>query len=130
MGLTNNKKQNKKTKEPIPKTAQETIPYVAAYNNGIIETVPKKFTKTYPIIDVNFKTVSQENQDNIFLKYGDLLNMFGNEVEAQISIYNRTVKQEEIEKNVLIPMTGDGLDEFREEINSILVNKMSEGRNN
>ena len=128
--LTKSKNKTKKIKEPIAKTSQDTIPYIAAYGNGVIETSPGKFTRMYPIIDMNFKTVSQEDQDNIFLKYGDLLNLFGSEVEAEITFFNRSVKQEEIQKNILLPMAGDSLDEYREEINDILISKISEGRNN
>jgi len=48
------KKKAKKLK--IPKTAQETIPYVRLYpDSGIIETADGVFTKTYLLDDVNYQ---------------------------------------------------------------------------
>lgn len=124
----NNASQKEKTK--APKTAQETIPYKAAYDNGIIEIANGIFSKSYKIDDANFKIASQNDQDNIFLKYGDLLNMFGHEVKAQITVFNRSVIKEKFEEDVLMKYKYDGLDEFRQESNNILLEKMSEGKNN
>lgn len=130
--FSNNKSKEKqpKAKKQVPNTAQKTIPYIAAYDNGIIETSPKCFTKSYMLDDVNFKIASQEDQDFIFLKFGDLLNMFGSDVKAEITIYNRNIPQEEFNESVLMKYQGDGLDEYREEQNTIILQKVKEGRNN
>lgn len=125
-----NKDKTKKQKPKTPKSAQDTIPYHLAYEGGIIETRPNCFTKAYFLDDVNFKTASQQDQDFIFLKYGDMLNMFGSDVSAQIVIYNRRIAQEEFNENVLMKYQGDGLDEYREEQNAMILQKISEGKNN
>ena len=133
MSLFSTKKQDSskpKTKRKVPDTAQKTIPYVAAYDGGIIETEPKCFSKCYLLDDVNFKIASQNDQDYIFLKFGDMLNMFGNDVKAEITIYNKSIAQEEFNENVLMKYQGDGLDEYREEQNAILLQKITEGKNN
>lgn len=129
----NTKKDAKKstqTKKQTPNTAQKTIPYVAAYDGGIIETNPKCFTKCYKLDDVNFKIASQSDQDYIFLKYGDMLNMFGSDVKAEVTIYNKNISQEEFNESVLMKYRGDGLDEYREEQNAMLLQKITEGKNN
>lgn len=123
-------KSKGKKKGSIPKTSQQTIPYKASYPNGIFELEENVFSKTYPLEDVNFKIASQEDQDSIFLKYGDLLNMFGNEVKAEITIFNRSIVKEDFYKDILLDYKGDGWDEYRQEYNGILMDKMSEGRNN
>lgn len=125
----NSGKQVKKKKN-VPKTAQDSIPYKAIYADGIIESDEGKFSKTYPLEDINFKIASQEEQDNLFLKYGDLLNMFGNEVSAEITIFNRTIAQEVFNDEVLIKPRGDQFDKYREEYNKIILDKMAEGKNN
>lgn len=122
------KNQTKKSK--IPKTSQDTIPYKAAYDNGIIEIDTGVFSKSYAVEDVNFKIASQNDQDNLFLKYGDLLNMFGHEVRAEITVFNRSVVKEKFQKEVLMENKFDGLDEYRQESNQILLEKMAEGKNN
>ena len=113
-----------------PKTAQETIPYLSVYKNGIIEISENIFSKSYVIGDVNFSIASDEEQENIFMNYGKLLNMFGEKVAAQITIFNRNVDIDKFKKNVLLKLKGDGLDKYRLENNAIMEMKIGEGKNN
>lgn len=126
---------NKTGKQPqsggkVPKTSQGTIPYRAAYDNGIIEIEQGIFSKSYFIEDVNFKIASQNDQDDIFLKYGDMLNMFDHNEKIEVTVFNRSVVREKFEREVLMENKYDGLDEYRQESNEILLEKMSEGKNN
>lgn len=126
-------KSNKRPQEKgnkVPKTSQNTIPYRAAYDNGIIELEQGVYSKSYFIEDVNFKIASQSDQDDIFLKYGDMLNMFGHDAKAEITVFNRSVVKEKFEQDVLMENRYDGLDEYRQEANEILLEKMTEGKNN
>ena len=125
-----NKKTSTKKTNVIPKTVQDSIPYFAVYPNGIIETSPGIYTKSYFLEDVNFKIATQEEQENIFCRYGDLLNMFGHEVKIEVSLFNRNINKEKFYENVLMKYQNDSLDTYREEANSILMDHMSEGRNN
>ena len=68
--------KNKKPGVKIPKTVQDTIPYEYVYKNGIIEVEPGVYSKSYVLADVNFKIATDEEQENMFLNYGSLLNMF------------------------------------------------------
>ena len=132
-GKSSNNKQSDKSqpkKSKIPKSSQNTIPYKVAYDNGIFEIENGVYSKSYFIEDVNFKIASQDDQDDIFLKFGDLLNMFGHDVRAEITVFNRSVIQEKFQKEVLMEDKHDGLDEYRHESNKILLEKMAEGKNN
>ena len=128
--ISNKQKKAVKKRASIPKTVQDTIPYDCVYANGIIETSPGTFTKSYLLQDVNFKIATQQEQENIFLRYGDLLNMFGHEVKVEVSIFNRSVDQDKFCESVLIKYKHDKLDTYRQEYNEILLNHMQEGRNN
>ena len=55
MGKKTKKKNKKEELFKIPKTVQDTIPYIAVYKNGRIETEEGVFSKTYKLEDVNFK---------------------------------------------------------------------------
>lgn len=127
------KTSGKKTKSgiiKIPKTVQDTIPYIAVYKNGIIETNPGEYTKTYKIDDVNFKIATDEEQENIFVRYMDLLNTFDSDIRMQLVIYNRNMDEQKVHKKILLPYGRDNLNEYREEYNEMLQSKMKEGRNN
>lgn len=122
--------KKKSTKIEIPKTVQKTIPYRAIYKNGIIEDCDGRYSKSYFLEDVNFTIVAQNEQEVIFEHYGEFLNMFSPEVRFQITIFNRSVDRDKFYDNVLLRHKHDGLDEYRDEVNSILISKINEGKNN
>ena len=125
-----NKKKGKKNGIIVPRTVQDTIPYVAVYKNGIIETEPGVFTKTYRLEDVNFKIATDEAQATIFEHYVDFLNTFDYDVRLQLVIYNRNMDERHVRERILLPYKRDTLNALREEYNEMLKDKMSEGRNN
>lgn len=126
-------KRNNKEKKlglKVPKTVQDTIPYKNMYENGICEIDDGIFSKSYLLEDVNFKIATPEEQESIFLKFGDLINSFDQNVKAQITVYNRCADNTQIEGHVLIKARKDNLNDIREEYNEMLKEKMAEGRNN
>lgn len=124
------KKKIKKVKVKIPKSVQDTIPYERVYKNGIIEVEENRFSKCYRIEDANFKVATDDEQETIFLLYGELLNSFSSDISLEITINNRNIDENDFAESVLCSMRGDGLDEHREEYNKILTDKMKEGKNN
>lgn len=128
-----NKEQKSKKKKKnikVPKTAQDTIPYTRAYENGIFEIEPGYFSKSYFLEDINFKIASQEDQNQIFFAFGDFLNSFDSNVSFQITLFNRDIDKEAFKKQILLKLRGDQLDEYREEYNEMLAGKINTGRNN
>lgn len=133
---TNKEKKLKKKKNrtsdnvSLPKTAQDTIPYKDVYKEGIIESKPNFFTKTYKLNDINFSIAPYEEQESMFQKYQEFLNSFDSNTDIQIVINNKNVDEETLLKEVLCSHKQDGLDHFRDEMNDMLKEKMTEGRNN
>lgn len=125
-------KQVKKPKSlKIPRTVQESIPYKKVYpDTGIIETSDGVFCRAYKFQDVNFSVAKQSDQEDIFVRYCQLLNQFDSSVSFQIFILNHAVDRKEFEKNILIPLQNNGLDVLIEEENQIMREAMVEGRNN
>lgn len=119
-----------KKKNKIPKSVQDTIPYLGVYKNGIIETTEGYFTKTYSLEDVDFKTASDEAEDDIYKTFGELINTFNDTMLVQFTIDNKRINKQQFEKEILTKMRGDSLDELREENNQILLDKLNEGRSN
>lgn len=125
------KKQQEIKKFKIPKTVQDTIPYYAVYpGDGVIEFEKGVFTKSYLLTDINYQIAKQEEQEEMFQKYGAFLNSFDSSIKVQITINNKNVNQAEFEKNTLLKLKGDTYDELRKEYNVMLKKKMSEGKNN
>ena len=114
----------------VPKTVQQSIPYRKVYTNGIIETEEGIFTKCYRLTDANFKTATQQTQEDMYFAYGDLLNYFSPDVRPQLLIFNRRIDMDKFNRETLFEMENDGYDEMREDMNSVLRSKISEGQSN
>ena len=129
LGLDNTKKT---PKEPtrIPKTVQDSIPYLGAYENGIIQVSARGYSKMYALSDINFSIESMDEQRAIFGKYSEFIGSFGPEVQMQVVVHNKSISSSEFEQNVLIGMKNDSLNEYREEMNNMLIDKMAVARNN
>lgn len=130
-----NFKAQQKNKTIIPKTVQKSIPYVRVYDDantdgGVIETENGHFTKSYYLDDTSFSDVGDEKQDEILRSYEKILNAFNHLYSYEITINNRNINQEQFNKNVLMEYKKDKLDDLRAEHNSIIIEKMQEGKNN
>ena len=124
------KKTTNGTTQDCAITLQDTLPYRRVYNNGVIETERGVYTKSYLLKDVNYQAARYEDQTTMFLKYSELLNSFDPSVKFQISINNRNIDQEQFKEDTLLKEKDNDLDVYIEEYNDMLVEKMSEGKNN
>lgn len=125
------KSKKKKATLKIPKTVQQSIPYVAVYeDSGIIEIEDGVFSKAYLLKDINYQIAKMQDQEEMFIRYGEFLNSFDSSVRFQIVIINKNMDQEEFEVKTLLKPRYDKYDELRDEYNEMLLNKIREGRNN
>lgn len=132
-GNTANTKSKQMKKSPltdVPKTVQGSIPYLGVYENGIFQNDENTYSKVYKIPDMNFLIEDTERQKEIFGNFMELLSSFGPEVHVQQVIFNKTIKPAELESKVLMKTQNDKLNEYREEMNEMLIDKMAKASNN
>ncbi len=123
--------KKKAQKLKVPKTAQDTIPYYAVYEqDGVIETTPGVYTKSYLLSDVNYKIAKREEQEEMFMHYGEMINSFDPHSRFQITINQRNMDMGNFERQTMLPMEGDGLDHLRNEQNIRLKKKIRESNKN
>ena len=114
----------------IPKTVQESIPYLRVYpESGIIETQNGDFCKSYLLNDINYYAAKDEDQAGMFLKYADLLNFFDPSMRFQISVHQQQINIAEFESECMLPITGSELDDLRQDLNTLLRHKIRAGKN-
>ena len=118
-----------KVKRVIPKTAQQTVPYIRAYDDGIIEIRRGCYSKTIKFHDINYQIARHDDKEDIFVKYCDLLNFFNSTIDVQITILNKSVNKKAFEDKILIKERGDQFDVYRQEYNEMLKHQISVGRN-
>lgn len=120
--LNNIFKQDKE-KFVVPKGVQDAIPITAIYDDGIFQVGKDKFSKTFKFSDINYAVASRDDKEEVFLEYSELLNSLDSGATTKITINNRRMNRLDFEKNILIPMRGDELDEYRKEYNQMLLDK-------
>ena len=108
---------------------QDTLPYERFCGTYIIEVKKNHYSKTYSFLDINYTAADAGEQERVFLAYGDLLNSFDTSDDVQITLHNDVINQKEFERKITLPHTGDGFDEFRDEYNGMLREKMEQGQN-
>lgn len=120
--LSNIFKQDKE-RFVVPKSVQQAIPIQAIWQDGIFQVGKNKFSRTYKFVDINYAVASREDKEAMFLEYSELLNSFDSGATTKITINNRRLNKQDFEKSILIPMLEDGLDLYRKEYNTMLLEK-------
>ena len=107
----------------VPKGIQDVIPVTRIWQDGIFQVGKNKYSKCYRFTDINYAVASRSDKEGMFLEYSELLNSFDTGSTTKITILNRRLNKIDFEKNILLPLAGDNLDEFRKEYNKMLLDK-------
>lgn len=122
-------KELKKASEPLyrsPKSIQETIEILAVAENGIFEVARNRYSRCYRFSDLNYATATEDEQIGIFERYCKFLNSM--DCDFKITVNNRNKDMDTLRRDVLLSEKGDGYDSYRKVYNSIMEDKIREGR--
>ena len=119
----NNTLKQDKEKYQIPGKVQDIIPVRTVYPDGIFLSGKGKYSKTFRFRDINYAVASRADKEMMFLEYSELLNAFDSGATTKITINNRRLNRLDFENQILIGMKNDGLNEYRKEYNSMLLDK-------
>ncbi|MCR5592244.1 MAG: ATP-binding protein [Saccharofermentans sp.] len=112
-----------KDKFSVPRSVRDTIPVLRMWPDGIFQVGPNKYSKTWKFTDINYQVASEEDKENMFLLYSDVLNSFDSAATTKITVNNHRLNKKDFEKSILMPLKEDGLDLYREEYNNMLLEK-------
>jgi hypothetical protein len=117
----------KSEKEPfkVPSSVQDTIPIKKIWKDGTFQ-VGNKFSRTFRFTDVNYSVAARDDQLAMFLAYCELLNALEIGATTKITINNRRMTKSSFARN-LIQHVDDGLDEYRDEYNSMIMDAAIRG---
>ena len=107
----------------VPRRVQDLIPVQRIWPDGIFQVGPNKFSKTWKFTDINYQVASEEDKENMFLLYSDVLNSFDSAATTKITVNNHRLNKKDFEDSILMPLKNDGLDTYREEYNDMLLEK-------
>ena len=106
------------------------IGYDAMYRDGIAQVEEGLFSQTLRFSDISYQSAREENQQAIFSTYCQLFDYFGAETSVQLSVVNTPIPAEEIGHKVFFEHRDPKCDEYVDEYNRILNDKMREGVSN
>lgn len=113
----------------IPESAQETIPYKRAYEDGIFESEDGYFTRTVAFDDVTYQLLDREDKERIFECWCDFLNYFDSTIHFQFSYYNQEVNKDKFADNFKIPYQDDAFNHVRKEYSDMQLSQLNKGTN-
>ena len=110
-------------------TAQQTIPYLAMYPDGICKVTEKKYSKSIAYDDINYQLAQTDDKTAIFENWCDFLNYFDATVSVQLSFINRGTRSGGAEEIVAIPVQNDAFNSIRTEYADMLKHQLAKGNN-
>jgi hypothetical protein len=112
----------------LPQNIRETIPLCGIMRNGIVETTPGTFTRSYKLPDANFLTASLEDHARIYREYGAFMNSIPEDIRFQVNIFSHEIDKKIITKELKIPPQPDGFNKLRQDCNSIVFADLAKSR--
>lgn len=112
-----------------PHTAQQTIPYLQMFPDGICRVTEKRYSKTIQFQDINYQLAQADEKTAIFENWCDFLNYFDSSVSVQLSFINQGTRREDTEQAIDIPARDDAFQSIRSEYAAMLKNQLARGNN-
>lgn len=127
LGKQKKERAKRQRKEAPPASSQKSLAYRRMIEDGICEVSEGLYSKTFRFSDINYQIVEQEEQVNIFSRYCEMLNSCDSETSLQLNIINRKKDKQEFQREMSYELQEDQLDVYRQEMNQMLLEKVSEG---
>ena len=112
-----------------PVTAQQSIPFIQMFRDGICKVTDTYFTKSIQFFDINYQLAQNDDKTAIFESYCDFLNYFDSSIKVQLSFLNQIADVEEFNKQLELESQDDGFNDIREEYSEMLKNQLAKGNN-
>ena len=111
------------------KSAQDSIPYLRMFPDGICHVTDQLYTKTIGFQDINYQLAQNEDKTAIFESWCDFLNYFDSSIHFQFSFLNMTANAKDYESSIAIKPQQDDFDSIRTEYADMLHNQLAKGNN-
>lgn len=98
----------------IPKTAQDTIPFIEAYENGLFLMKDNTYSLIFSFENLDYALMREEEKDEKYYQYQKLLDALPSDINYQEFIMNTTANSNKL-TDILIPKNrqfGDLYDDY------------------
>ena len=107
----------------------ESIPYISMNEEGIARISKNEFSIVALVSDINYSTMRQDSQEEIFDRYSKILNYFDDNFRIAFNILNKKINNDFI-KDLEIGYCNDELDSLRRSYNKIITDSIKNGKGN
>ena len=111
------------------RTAQQTIPYLAMYPDGICKVAQRKYSKSIAFEDINYQLAQADDKTAIFEALCDMYNSFDASISVQLSLISRHANKEDFKSSITIAPQNDDFDSIRAEYTEMLQTQLERGNN-
>ena len=118
-----------KTNDRTTMSAQDSIPFLRMYPDGICRVTDNTYSKTIRFADINYQLNTNDDKSAIFEGWCDFLNYFDSSIKFQLSFINHSANRDSYSQNLEILLQGDDFDAIRQEYTDMLKNKLAKGNN-
>ncbi|MBQ7922728.1 MAG: ATP-binding protein [Clostridia bacterium] len=118
-----------KTNDRATMSAQDSIPFLRIYPDGICRVTENTYSKTIRFADINYQLNTNDDKSAIFEGWCDFLNYFDSSIKFQLSFINHSANRDSYSQNLEIPLQGDDFDKIRSEYTDMLKNQLAKGNN-
>ena len=108
--LFGKKKAPFRKKVELPKTAQDSIPFIEAYDNGLLLVDEEKYTLIFAFENIDYAFIRDSEQTEVYEKYIALLNSLPPDIEYQEFIMNTEIDVSMLEKALIPPAYNPNID--------------------
>lgn len=124
------RRKKKDAKKKRRQTTVDLCGYELMFRNGVAQVAPGLFSQMIRFGDITYQCARKDTRENIYSTMSALYNYFGPDTSVQVTITNDPVPAEEIGNRTFFPKSDPCLDEYVDEYNRILNDKMREGVSN
>ena len=118
-----------KPRPPVPRTAQQSIPFQRMFEDGTCRVRSGYYTRTIQFQDINYQLAQQEDKTAIFEEWCSFLNFFDSSIRFELSFMDLSTDTESFEQSICIPFQRDGFDDVRAEYSQMLRQQLAKGNN-
>lgn len=112
-----------------PQSAQQTIPYLRMYPDGVCRVTDKLYSKTVQFYDINYQQAQDSDKDAIFGGWSGIQNFYQPGVHIQYSYPNFKTNEAEFERDLILNPQEDGNNDIRDEFTGMLMGQVEKGNN-
>lgn len=110
-----------------PRKVQDLIPIKRIWADGIFQVGATRWSRVWKLSDINYQVAGQEERETMQRDYQAMLDSLEIGCSGKIIVMNRKMNPEQFAQEVLLAMAGDDLDEYRTELNDVLLGQTSGG---